>query len=97
MVRAVFSTSATLISANSTTSGDPIVPPVSCENWPFKVGVFKTEGYKGLDCGSRYVGWKEMGFVLEVEYGREVFIYVTRGVEGFDVQGSVVRGSWDVQ
>ena len=35
MVRAVFSTSATLISANSTTSGDPIVPQVSCEyNWP---------------------------------------------------------------
>ena len=35
MVRAVFLTSATLISANSTTSGDPIVPPVSCEkNWP---------------------------------------------------------------
>ena len=32
-----------------------------------------------------------MGFVLEVEYGgREGFLYVTRGVEGFDVQGSVV-------
>ena len=22
-----------------------------------------------MDCGSKYVGWKEMGFVLEVEYG----------------------------
>ena len=33
-----------------------------------------------------------MGFVLEVEYGgREGFLHVTRGVEGFDVQGSVVR------
>ena len=58
----------------------------------FKVVVVKTEGYKGLDCRSRYVGWKEMGFVLEVEYGgREEFLHVTRGVEGFDVQGSVVR------
>ena len=57
----------------------------------FKVGVVKTDGYKGLDCGSRYVGWKEMGFVLEVEYGgREGYLHVTRGVEGFDVQGSVV-------
>ena len=56
----------------------------------FKVGVVKTEGYKGLDCGSRYVGWKEMGYVLELEYGgREGFFHVTRGVEGFDVQGSV--------
>ena len=43
----------------------------------FKLGVVKTEGYKGLDCGSRYVGWKEMGFVLEVEYGgREGFLHV---------------------
>ena len=57
----------------------------------FKVGVVKIEGYKGLDCASRYVGWKEMGFVLEVEYGgREGFLHVTRGVEEFDVQGSVV-------
>ena len=57
----------------------------------FKVGVVKTEVYKGFDCGSRYVGWKEMGFVLEVKYGgREGFLHVTRGVEGFDVQGSVV-------
>ena len=32
-----------------------------------------------------------MGFVLEVKYcGREGFLHVTRGVEGFDVQGSVV-------
>ena len=32
-----------------------------------------------------------MGFVLEVEYGgREGFLHVTRGVEGFDVQGSVI-------
>ena len=32
-----------------------------------------------------------MGFVLEVEYGgREGFLHVTRGVEGFDVQGSAV-------
>ena len=32
-----------------------------------------------------------MGFVLEVEYGgREGFLHVTRGVEEFDVQGSVV-------
>ena len=47
----------------------------------FKVGVVKTEGYKGLDCGGRYVGWKEIGFVLEVEYGgREGFLHVTRGV-----------------
>ena len=52
----------------------------------------KTEGYKGLDCGSRYVWWKEMGFVLEVDYGgREGFLHVTRGVEGFDVQASVVE------
>ena len=57
----------------------------------FKVRVVKTEGYKGLDCGSIYVGWKEIGFVLEVKYGgREGFLHVTRGVEGFDVQGSVV-------
>ena len=57
----------------------------------FKVGVVKTGGYKELDCGSRYVGWKETGFVLEVEFGgREGFLHVTRGVEGFDVQGSVV-------
>ena len=57
----------------------------------FKVGVDKTDGYKGLDCESRYVGWKEMVFVLEVEYGgREGFLHVTRCVEGFDVQGSVV-------
>ena len=57
----------------------------------FKVGVVKTEGYNGLDCGSRYVGWKEMWFVLEVEYGgRERLLHVTRGVEGFDVQGSLV-------
>ena len=43
----------------------------------FKVGVVKTEGFKG--------------FVLQVEYGgREGFLHVTRGVEGFDVQGSVV-------
>ena len=57
----------------------------------FKVRVVKTEGYEGLDGGSRYVGWKEMGFVLEVKYGgREGFLHVTRGVEGFDVQGSVV-------
>ena len=34
---------------------------------------------------------KEMGFVLEVEYGgREGFIHVTRVVEGFYVQGGVV-------
>ena len=32
-----------------------------------------------------------MGFVLEVEYGgREGFLHVTRGVEGFDVQGIVI-------
>ena len=31
-----------------------------------------------------------MGFVLEVEYGREQFLHVTRGVEGFDVQKGVV-------
>ena len=32
-----------------------------------------------------------MWFVLEVEYrGREGFLHATRGVEGFDVQGSVV-------
>ena len=32
-----------------------------------------------------------MGFVLEVESGgREGFLHVTRGVEGFDVQGSVI-------
>ena len=31
MVRAVFFTSTTIISAGSTTSGDPTVPPVSCE------------------------------------------------------------------
>ena len=32
-----------------------------------------------------------MGFVLEVEYGgRKGFLHVTRGVEGFDVQGGVV-------
>ena len=31
MVRAVFSTSATLIYVSSSTSGDPIVPTVSCE------------------------------------------------------------------
>ena len=32
-----------------------------------------------------------MGSVLEVEYGgREGFFHVTRGVEGFYVQGSVV-------
>ena len=56
----------------------------------FKVGVVKTEGYKGLDGGSRYVHCKGkgVGFVLEVEYGgREGFLHVTRGVEGFDVQG----------
>ena len=57
----------------------------------FKVGVVKTEGYKGLDCGSRYVGWTEMGFVLEAEYGgREGFLHVTRGVEGFDVQRGIL-------
>ena len=48
----------------------------------FKVGVVKTEGYKGLDCGSRYVWWKEMGFVLEVEYG---------GREGFFMSLEVYR------
>ena len=32
-----------------------------------------------------------MGFVLEMEYGgREGFIHVTRGVEGFAVQGGMV-------
>ena len=32
-----------------------------------------------------------MRFVLKVEYGgREGFLHITRGVEGFDVRGSVV-------
>ena len=36
-----------------------------------------------------------MGFFLEVEYGgREGFLYVTRGVEGLDVQGGVVGEVW---
>ena len=36
-----------------------------------------------------------MEFVLEVEYGgREGFLHVTKGVEGFDVQGSVVGEVW---
>ena len=44
-----------------------------------------------MDGGSRYVGGKEMRFVLEVEYcGREGFLHVTSGLEGFYVQGGVV-------
>ena len=43
-----------------------------------------------MDGGSRYVGGKEMRFVLEVEYcGREGFLHVTSGLEGFYVQGGV--------
>ena len=44
-----------------------------------------------MDFGSRYVGGKELEFVLKVAYGgREGLLHVTRGVEGFDVQGGVV-------
>ena len=49
LVRAVFSTSATLFSANSTTSGDPIVPLVSC--WPLN---------SSFSCGDKRmlgIGW----------------------------------------
>ena len=81
MVRAVFSTSATFISASSTTSVDPIVPPVSCEMKIPLNSKYELSRQKELDGESSYVAFEAKNG------GRKVYlfflIYIIRLVKKF--------------